>query len=188
MLPLLAMGRDVPGGTMELDGDSLTLDWNPDGASSSYFSFVERCARALANKLGGEPCDRGWRGRLLPGRGTCAHPLGGCRMGNTENEGVIGTDGQVFGCDGLFVADGAVMPGPVGPNPSLTIGAVSHLIAGHAARKGTSHDRGTLDGTICGPARIRAGDRLQRRADGERRPGRDDGDAGLVRRRRPLDP
>ncbi len=138
MLPLLAMGRDVPGGMIELDGDSLTLDWNPDGASSSYFGFVERCARVLANKLGGEACDQGWRGRLLPGRGTCAHPLGGCRMGKTENEGVIGTDGQVFGCDGLYVADGAVMPGPVGPNPSLTIGAVSHLIAGHAAERASS--------------------------------------------------
>ena len=123
---------------MELDGDSLTLDWDPDAASDSYFSFVERCTRALADRLGGEAGDRGLRGRILPGRGTCAHPLGGCRMGRTEHEGVIGTDGQVFGCEGLYVADGAVMPGPVGPNPSLTIGAISHLIAGHAAERASS--------------------------------------------------
>jgi cholesterol oxidase len=138
MLPLLAMGRDVPGGVIELDGDSLTLDWDPDAASNGYFSFVERCTRALADRLGGHAGDRGLRGRILPGRGTCAHPLGGCRMGRTEHEGVIGTDGQVFGCEGLYVADGAVMPGPVGPNPSLTIGAISHLIAGHAAERASS--------------------------------------------------
>jgi cholesterol oxidase len=135
MLPLLAMGRDVPGGVIALDGDSLTLDWDPNGASDGYFSFVERCTRALASKLGGDPGDRGLRKYVLPGRGTCAHPLGGCRIGKTANEGVIGTDGQVFGCDGLFVADGSVMPGPIGPNPSLTIGAISHLIADHAAER-----------------------------------------------------
>jgi cholesterol oxidase len=133
MLPLLAMGRDVPGGVIGLDGETLTLDWDPDGASDRYFSFVESRTRTLAFKLGGQPADRGWRGRFLPGRGTCAHPLGGCRMAKTDSEGVIDTHGQVFGCDGLFVADGAAMPGPVGPNPSLTIGALSHLIAGHAA-------------------------------------------------------
>jgi len=138
MLPLLAMGRDVPGGAIALDGDSLTLDWDPNGASDRYFSFVERCTRALANKLGGDPGDRGLGKHLLPGRGTCAHPLGGCRIGNTEHEGVIGTDGQVFGCKGLFVADGSVMPGPIGPNPSLTIGAISHLIARHAAESAGS--------------------------------------------------
>jgi len=31
--------------------------------------------------------------------------------------------GEVFNYPGLYVADGSVMPGPVGPNPSLTIAA-----------------------------------------------------------------
>lgn len=135
MVALLAMGRDVPGGTMDLAGDALTLDWDPDAESDNYFSFVERCTAALTARLGGELGDRGWRRRFMPGRGACAHPLGGCRMGTSENEGVIDTHGEVFGCEGLFVADGAAMPGPVGPNPSLTIGALSHRIAGYAAER-----------------------------------------------------
>lgn len=135
MVPLLAMGRDVPGGVIDLDGDSLTLDWDPDGASDRYFNFVESRTRTLVGKLGGKPADRGWRKHVMPGRGLTAHPLGGCRMAKSESEGVIDTHGQVFGCDGLFIADGSVMPGPVGPNPSLTIGAISHLIAGHAAER-----------------------------------------------------
>jgi cholesterol oxidase len=138
MMPLLAMGRDVPGGVMELRGDTLTLDWDPDGASDRYFNFVESCLRRLTRKLDGQLADRGWRRNLLPGRGLTAHPLGGCRMGTTVNEGVIDPRGQVFGCEGLFVADGSVMPGPIGPNPSLTIGAVSHLIAGHAAEQASA--------------------------------------------------
>jgi hypothetical protein len=39
--------------------------------------------------------------------------------------------GEVFGYEGgLYVADGSVMPGPIGPNPSLTIAAVADRIAG----------------------------------------------------------
>ena len=37
--------------------------------------------------------------------------------------------GEVFGHPGLFVADGSVMPGPVGANPALTIAALSHRFA-----------------------------------------------------------
>ena len=41
---------------------------------------------------------------------------------------------------GLYVVDGSVMPGPVGPNPSLTVAAISdraadHIIDQHKAEK-----------------------------------------------------
>jgi cholesterol oxidase len=134
-LAILAMGRDVPGGKLDLHRGRLTLDWNPDGESDRYFSFVERSIRELTGALGGKPADRGWRRSVLPSRGLTAHPLGGCRMGQNSNEGVIDPNGEVFGARGLFVADGSVMPGPIGPNPSLTIGALSHLIAGHARQR-----------------------------------------------------
>lgn len=134
-LAILAMGRDVPGGKFDLKRGRLTLDWDPDGESDSYFSFVERSIRELTGALGGKPADRGWRRGLLPSRGLTAHPLGGCRLGANVNEGVIDHNGEVFGARGLFVADGSVMPGPIGPNPSLTIGALSHLIAGHARQR-----------------------------------------------------
>ena len=56
-------------------------------------------------------------------------------MGASGEEGVVDDEGEVFGCPGLFVADGSVMPGPVGPNPSFTIAAVAHLIGAAAARR-----------------------------------------------------
>jgi cholesterol oxidase len=53
------------------------------------------------------------------------HPLGGCPMGRDARESVVDTYGAVFGYPGLYVADGSVMPGPVGVNPSLTIAALA---------------------------------------------------------------
>ena len=43
----------------------------------------------------------------------------------TPAVGVCDPYGEVFGYPGLYIADGAAMPGPVGPNPSLTIAALA---------------------------------------------------------------
>ena len=57
------------------------------------------------------------------------HPLGGARMGRSDEEGVVDPYGRVFNLPGLHVADGSVMPGPIGPNPSLTIAAMADRFA-----------------------------------------------------------
>jgi hypothetical protein len=58
-----------------------------------------------------------------------------------EVEEVIEEHGAVFGCPpGLYVADGSVMPGPAGPNPSLTIAALADRFADPIiARKGAEN-------------------------------------------------
>jgi cholesterol oxidase len=130
MLPMLTMGQDVSGGRMRLEGDGLALDWNPRGASRPYFasavSLAERFAAGLGGRLGPPLA-----ARLAPG--LTAHPLGGCPMGADVRSGVVDSHGEVFGYPGLFVADGSIMPGPVGPNPSFTIAAMAGRI-GKAAR------------------------------------------------------
>ena len=135
MVPLLAMGNDVPGGRIQLDGERLTLDWNPDGESNGYFTFIERQLAEVAGALRGRPAGTRLTRRLLPSRGLTAHPLGGCPMGTTEGEGVVKPTGEVWNCDGLYVADGSAMPGPVGPNPSFTIAAFAHRVAGFACER-----------------------------------------------------
>ncbi len=124
MMPLLAMGRDVPGGRMELDGDELTLRWRP-GASSAYYDGVEDTARRLGDALGATV--RRPLGRYT--RLISVHPLGGCPMGADADRGVVDDRGRVFGQHGLFVADGSILPGPVGVNPSLTIAALAERVA-----------------------------------------------------------
>jgi cholesterol oxidase len=130
MLPMLTMGQDVSGGRMRLQGDGLALDWNPRGASRTYFtaaaSLAERFAVSLGGRLG-PPLAARWA------PGLTAHPLGGCPMGVDGRSGVVDAHGEVFGYPGLFVADGSIMPAAVGPNPSFTIAAMAGRI-GKAAR------------------------------------------------------
>jgi cholesterol oxidase len=57
------------------------------------------------------------------------HPLGGCPMADDERFGVVDSWGAVYGHPGLYVADGAAMPGPVGANPSFTIAAFADRVA-----------------------------------------------------------
>ncbi len=133
MMPMLAMGRDRPGGRLRLDRDALTLDWDPAN-SAAHFERAEAAAADVAAALGGRLWPHTAR-RRKRFRGLAVHPLGGCPMGTHPADGVVDGNGEVFGCSGLFVADGSVMPGPVGPNPSLTIAAIANHIADTAAAR-----------------------------------------------------
>lgn len=124
-LPLLGMGRDLPDGRMTLNGKRLECDWSID-ASRAYYERMVATMRELAAGMGAELTDTaiGEMDRLA-----ASHPLGGCAMGREPWEGVVDDQGRVFGCDGLHIADGSVMPGPVGPNPGLTIAALADRFA-----------------------------------------------------------
>jgi cholesterol oxidase len=126
LLPLLGMGRDIPNGKMKLEEGRLELDWSKDGPSEPYFERVRETSRQIAHHLGGHFVDNPiWH----EDRVITVHSLGGCRMGRTPREGVVDPSGNVFGHPGLHIADGSVMPGPVGANPSLTIAALADRFA-----------------------------------------------------------
>jgi enediyne biosynthesis protein E9 len=66
-----------------------------------------------------------------------SHPLGGCRMADSKDFGVVDHRNEVFGYDGLFCIDSSSIPTSLGVNPSLTISAVSErACAGLIARAG----------------------------------------------------
>jgi enediyne biosynthesis protein E9 len=54
-----------------------------------------------------------------------SHPLGGCRMAESKDDGVVDHRNEVFGYEGLFCIDSSAIPTSLGVNPSLTISAVS---------------------------------------------------------------
>ena len=125
-LPLLGMGRDVPDGALGLRGRWLDVDWS-EASSRPYLDRLTATMRAVAAELGGDFTANPTRtlGRLIT-----VHPLGGCPMGVDVRRGVVDAHGEAFGHPGLFVADGSVMPGPVGANPSLTIAALAERFSG----------------------------------------------------------
>ena len=127
LMPVLTMGRDTPNGVMRLSGGGLELDWSTS-SSMPYFQRVEttlgNIAEVLGAKLANTPM---W----LFKRVITVHPLGGVPMGDSAEDGVVDAWGEAFSYPGLHVVDGSAMPGPVGPNPSLTIAAFAERAAAH---------------------------------------------------------
>lgn len=69
-----------------------------------------------------------------------AHPIGGLPMGESYEQGAVDEFGRVFSNDGsvhegLFVADGAILPVALGVNPFLTISALAERIAERKIRE-----------------------------------------------------
>ncbi len=61
------------------------------------------------------------------------HPMGTARMDADPRRGVAGTDGAVHGAEGLYVADGSLLPSSIGVNPMMTIIAMASRVARQAA-------------------------------------------------------
>ena len=63
------------------------------------------------------------------------HPMGTARMDADPRRGVVGTDGAVHGADGLYVADGSLLPSSIGVNPMMTIIAMASRVARQVAAR-----------------------------------------------------
>jgi choline dehydrogenase-like flavoprotein len=57
------------------------------------------------------------------------HPMGTARMDADPTRGVVATDGAVHGAEGLYIADGSLLPSSIGVNPMMTIIAMSSRVA-----------------------------------------------------------
>ena len=131
-MPLLGMGRDVPDGVMALRRRRLEIDWTT-ATSQEYFDRVRATMIDIAREVGADFSDNVlWRLKRV----ITVHPLGGAPMGRDVSEGVVDSNGEVFGHPGLTIADGSVMPGPVGPNPALTIAAFANRAADRILESG----------------------------------------------------
>jgi len=102
----------------------LGLNWDITN-SLSVFNAVINTHKELTQKTGGHPLiSPFWKESLIT-----PHPLGGCNIGNSTQDGVVDHTGQVFGYENLYVIDGSMIPTPLGVNPSRTIGALAERCA-----------------------------------------------------------
>jgi cholesterol oxidase len=134
-LPLLLIGRDAADGHLELKGKrlELALNWSPL-ESMPLFIAMEKRSRELAAALEGLALfSPSW---LLGRRLITVHPLGGCRMADSPQHGVVNDRGAVYGQPGLYVADGSIIPSSLGVNPAFTIAALAEKIAEQIIKEG----------------------------------------------------
>lgn len=117
-----------------------------DGMPEAKVEIGHEVAYAFADKTNGITAGSITEG--LFNVSSTAHLLGGCPMGQTEADGVIDAECNVFNYPGLYVVDGSIMPGNPGINPSLTITALAEYAmsripskAGERARDPLGHDK-----------------------------------------------
>ena len=79
-----------------------------------------------------------------------AHPQGGNRMGNDENECVVDSNCKIFGFGNLYVCDASVFPTALGVNPQLTVMALATITANKIIKNWKDNNNFSKDlGNIC---------------------------------------
>jgi len=134
------MGQDDASGTFSLDGDDLDLTWSKPIAEHATFKKSDDLCRAFSEAMGGDYV--AFWDALPHKKLTIPHPLGGCRIGESRDEGTVDEFGRVFNGsssadatsvhEGLFVVDGSTIPGALAVNPTLTITAQALKAVGAA--------------------------------------------------------
>lgn len=123
---LLGMGRDRSDGEITLREDNqAVVRWHLD-KSELHFSRLKEEMQKIAESMGGTYIDNplSYLDKVIT-----VHPLGGCPMGATSEQGLVKPNGEVYGYEGLYVVDGSIIPTSLGPNPSLTIAAIAEKVA-----------------------------------------------------------
>ena len=121
---LFCMGRDASRGTIGFDGTGLITSMgrslDPDLYDHIDRSMMEVARHYEPRRIFANTLSRRGAERLFT-----VHPLGGCSIGTSPEDGVTDHRGQVFGHPGLFVADGSLYPCAPGIAPSMTIAALA---------------------------------------------------------------
>jgi cholesterol oxidase len=135
---LLVMAHDDADGCLALDDatDELLIDW-PGVGQRPIFQTLDRAltevTAALRGRLIRDPLWSNSMGCKL----ITVHPLGGCAMSDDAATGVVNDKGQVFSGgngssvhEGLYIADGSIVPASLGVNPLATISALAERVMG----------------------------------------------------------
>lgn len=130
---LLCMGKDNSAGVMKLDARGrLNLVW-PFEQNQPLYSAIVRMGKRF-KKWAKAKAFIPMPNFLWPLKSNVTvHSLGGCKLADNPEKGVTSAAekdfGAVFGYQGLYVADGSLLPTAVGANPVATISALSERVA-----------------------------------------------------------
>lgn len=137
----LVMAHDDGNGQVVLDGDHVRLEWEGVGKQPIFQSVAGKLYEATVPHGGTFLKNPLWS-KFTKQDLITVHPLGGCGMGADAEHGVVDHAGRVFAGssgtdvhDGLLVADGAIVPRPLGVNPLLTISGLAERNIAIVARE-----------------------------------------------------
>ena len=127
----LNMGVDKSDGTMRLGSDNmLRITWPFRNSLTLYRAIIAASvefSRTVWARIFFPLVTWIWPFR----RAATVHPLGGCILAPSPADGVTNSNrkrfGEVFGYEGLYVLDGAIVPTAVGSNPTATISALCEM-------------------------------------------------------------
>jgi choline dehydrogenase-like flavoprotein len=147
MMCIAAMGREASIGQFRLGGrrDTTLRVKRTDGKAfheDPIYTEIDETLSRFARRLTDDPQRQFINPFITPTAGALgsksiglSHPIGGCRMAPSAEEGVVDEHGRVFDTskagqvrpfhEGLYVTDAARIPTALGVNPSLTIAALA---------------------------------------------------------------
>lgn len=136
------VAHDDASGKLRLQNDRVVVDW-PGYSDAPERVRAEAKVKAMIEGMGGEFNANPFAMTAFGGNRIIAHPLGGCVMADTVEDGVVAPDGRVFDPtkgpkgihDGLYVCDGAAVPSAIGVSPLLTITALAERAMALAAHQ-----------------------------------------------------
>ncbi|MBI1320750.1 MAG: cholesterol oxidase [Candidatus Hydrogenedens sp.] len=114
-------------------GSHIDTETVPGQDVPKYLPMGNRITELLAKRMQAVPQSLSLE--VLGNTSSTAHILGGAALGRSPETGVCNADGQVYGYDNLYVADGSIVPANLGVNPSLTITALSEYIMSRVPEK-----------------------------------------------------
>jgi cholesterol oxidase len=126
-------------------GARLTSRQDSDTPNPNYIPVANEAARVAAKSMDGFPGSA--INEVLLDVPTTAHIIGGACIGTNKDDGVVDAYHRVFGHPGLHIADGSVLTGNLGVNPSLTITAMTERAMAYWPIKGAKDQRPALDDT-----------------------------------------
>jgi cholesterol oxidase len=124
-------------------GKRVTSLWDSPEKVPKFIPVANEAAKRLAVKMDGDASAS--IPEVVFNLSTTAHILGGCPMGQNQNDGVIDKHGKLFGYENFYVADGSIIPVNLSVNPSLTILALSEWIMSHVPPKDSDSSAADLD-------------------------------------------
>lgn len=128
---VVAMAQDKAQGRVSYEGGRLNIDY--EFASDPAYQAIFASYRSLEKQSG-------WRLKFDERAVLTAHPMGGARISDDPATGVVNGWGEAHGHPGLYVADAAVFPQPLGLPPSLSIAAWASRLSAHIVNS-NQHER-----------------------------------------------